>query len=172
MRLISIDFTRYRSLASANRRDRVTTLMLGDAMATKMLGCRLNEDWYARAEALFEKSGQTYMSDWLRPIVQAGVVDAEARALSGENGVSTAPIDVQLAAAQARMEGLEELIASQRERLTESQAHILDLKNENDGLHRHLEASNSNIERITLMLPAAKEASDGRGQWWRFWGGR
>ena len=142
-------------------------------MATKMLGCRLNEDWYARAEALFEKSGQTYMSDWLRPIVQAGVVDAEARALSGENGVSTAPIDVQLAAAQARMEGLEELIASQPRAIDRvSRPHILDLKNENDGLHRHLEASNSNIERITLMLPAAKEASDGRGQWWRFWGGR
>ena len=140
-------------------------------MATKMLGCRLNEDWYARAVALFEKSGQTYMSDWLRPIVQAGIVDAEARALSSENGVSTAPVDVQLAAAEARIVGLEELVASQRDRLTESQAHILDLKNENDGLHRHLEASNANIGRITLMLPAAREASDGRRQWWRLWGG-
>ncbi|MCY4652346.1 MAG: hypothetical protein OXC95_04190 [Dehalococcoidia bacterium] len=139
-------------------------------MATKMLGCRLTEEWYARAEALFERSGEQYMSDWLRPIVQAGIVDAEARALATESKDGDAPLDVQLAAALAQVEGLEALVGSQRERLTESQAHILDLKSENEGLHRHLDASNTNIERITLMLPAAGETSSGRKPWWKFWG--
>ena len=140
-------------------------------MATKMLGCRLTEEWYARAEALFNQSGEQYMSDWLRPIVQAGIVDAEGRALAAETSDSNAPLDVQLAAALAHIEGLEALATSQRDRLTESQAHILDLKSENEGLHRHLDASNTNIERITLMLPAAGETSNGRKPWWKFWGG-
>ena len=140
-------------------------------MATKMLGCRLTEEWYRRAEALFEKSGEQYMSDWLRPIVQAGIIDAEARELATEGDNSDAPLDVQLAAALAQIDGLEALAVSQRERLAESQAHILDLKNENEGLHRHLDASNASIERITLMLPAVGETSNGRKPWWKFWGG-
>ena len=74
-----------------------------------------------------------------------------------------------LAAANARIEGMEALIVSHRERLSEPQAHILDLKSENESLHERLAESHANVDRITLMLPSAEKS--GRRRWWRFrWG--
>ena len=139
-------------------------------MPKKTLACQVSESWHTRVRAAVEKSGGGPISEWLRGLVANEVVRVEAMELSEEGGDTNAPMEVQLAAAHARIEGLEELVAAHRERLTESQAHILDIKTENEGLHKHLSETNSNVERMTLMLPAAGGASTG-GAWWKLWWG-
>ena len=137
-------------------------------MPKKTLACQVSESWHTRVRATVEKSGGGPISEWLRGLVANEVVRVEAVELADDEGQTSAPVEVQLAAAHARIEGLEELVAAHRERLAESQTHILDLKTENEGLHRHLSEANANVERMTLVLPAAGETSAGRS-WWRFW---
>ena len=140
-------------------------------MSNKILvGCRVSPEEHERILEAVKLSGHEQVAPWLRGVVEAEVARIEAGELEeGEEG--DAPLDVQLAAARVRVKGLEELLALQRERFAEAQAHNVDLKGEIDGLHRHLDASAGNLERITLMLPAAGGTSVGRRPWWRFWEG-
>ena len=133
-----------------------------------LLGCRVSPEEHERILEVVKITGHEQVAPWLRGVVEAEVVRVEASELEeGEEG--DAPADVQLAAAQARAEGLQELLSSQRERLAEAQAHDIDLKNEIYGLHRHLDASAANLERVTLMLPAARaEVDSGKWRWWPF----
>ena len=135
-----------------------------------LVGCRVGPEEHERILEVVKLSGHEQVAPWLRGVVEAEVARVEAGELQeGEQG--DAPPDVQLAGASARVEGLEELLALQRERLAEAHAHNLELRSEIDGLHRHLDASAANLQRITLMLPAAGGTSVGHRPWWRFWEG-
>ena len=135
-----------------------------------MLACRLPDSWHVRAQTAFEKSGVETVSEWLGGLVKAEVVRIEASEASTVPDEPEVPAEIRLVAAQSKVEGMEALIGSHRERLAEAQAHILDLKSENESLHERLAEANSNVKRITLMLPSAEESGGGR-RWWRFrWG--
>ena len=133
-----------------------------------LVGCRVSPEEHERILAVVEVSGQEQVAPWLRGLVMDEVARVEGGGLQdGEE--EEAPMEVQLAAARQRIAGLEELLASHKHTLVESQAHIMTLKAENDNLNKHLSDANSNVHRITLMLPAAKEASEnGRRRWWQF----
>ena len=141
-------------------------------MARKMLACRLPDSWHARAQTAFEKSGIETVSEWLGGLVKAEVVRVEAAELSVSPGEPDVPAEIKLVAAQSKIEGMEALIGSHRDRFAEAQAHILDLKSENENLHERLAESHGNVERITLMLPSVQDGAEvGPRRWWRFrWG--
>ncbi len=132
-----------------------------------MLACRLPESWDTRARSAFEKSGVETISEWVGSLVKTEVVRVEAGevAREGENG--HLPAEIRLVAAETEIKGLQALVASHRERITEAQMHALDLKSENDRLHQHLEEAHANVQRVTLMLPAPRDEGEGGG--WRWW---
>lgn len=145
-------------------------------MPRRMFGCRLDEPWYDRAMAALQRSGARSVQEWLERVVQAEVVRSEGVGEGSEGGdVGALPAE-QLATARAQIRGMEDLIASQRERIADSQAHAVALQAEVDRLNGHLEdananvlAANANVERMTLMLPAASGTSKQGGAGWRFW---
>ena len=136
-----------------------------------LVGCRVGLEEHERILSVVKRSGHEQVAPWLRGLVEAEVARVEGGDLV-EGEENAAPVEVQLAAAGDRIAGLEELVASHKTTLVESQAHIMTLKSENDNLHRHLSESNATVERVTLMLPAAKELNEsGRRRWWQFgWG--
>lgn len=145
-------------------------------MPRRMFGCRLDEPWYERAMTAIQRSGARSVQEWLEGVVQAEIVRVEGVEQGGEDGEVGAPPSEQLATARAQIRGMEELIASQRERIADSQAHAVTLQAEIDRLNGHLEdananvrAANANVERMTLMLPAARDASVRGNSGWRFW---
>ena len=131
----------------------------------KMLACRVDDSMHARVLAAVEAGGARSIQDWLYALVLDEVLRSEQDPPGMEDLVAT-PGEL-LAAARARMEGMEELIASQRDRLADSQAHNIALQAEIDRLNGHLDATNANMERVTLMLPAAGESP--RIPKWQFW---
>ncbi len=147
-------------------------------MPRRMFGCRLEESWHKRAMAAVQRSGARTVQEWLEAVVQAEIVRVEGAGQGSEDGeveVVALPSE-QLAAARAQIKGMEELIASQRERISDSQAHSVALQAEVDRLNGHLEAANenvraanANVERMTLMLPAASDTSLQGSSGWRFW---
>ena len=138
-------------------------------MSRKMLACRLPEAWDTRARAAFEKSAVETISEWVGSLVKAEVVRVEAGEATSEGENGHLPAEVRLVASEAQIAGLEALVASHRERLTEAQVHAIDLKTENERLHQRLSEAHGNLERVTLMLPAAKaERDDARWRWWPF----
>ena len=138
-------------------------------MADKILvGCRVWPAEHERILSVVKVSGHEQVAPWLRGLVEAEVARVEAGELA-EGEDDSAPIDVQLAAARERIASLEGLVAAHKNTLTESQSHVLTLKAENDNLHRHLSDSSANIERITLMLPAAREGTETGRRRWKWW---
>ena len=132
-----------------------------------LVGCRVLPGEHERILAAVKRSGHEQVAPWLRGVVEGEVARIEAGDLD-VNGQANAPIDVLLAAAEARITGLEHLVAAHKHSLTESQSHVMSLKTENDNLHRYLSESSANMERITLMLPAARESAEpGRRRWWQ-----
>lgn len=101
---------------------------------------------------------------WLRHFLDEALVEFEAQGLiTGEGkGGSEAPIASQLAAAEARLESQEEVIALLRERLGLADA-------QNIELNRRLEEAHSAVERVTLALPAPAEAAGPTRRGWQFW---
>ena len=133
-----------------------------------LVGCRVGSEEHERILSVVKLSGHEQVAPWLRGVVEVEVARVEAGELQEgeENG---APLEVQLAASRERIASLEELVASHRSTLVESQSHVMTLKAENDNLHRHLSESTANVERITMMLPAAREVNEaGRRRWWQF----
>lgn len=106
-------------------------------------------------------------SNWLRRVLEAEVLrfelgeTQEAGTLDGQRDPSIPPA-VALAAAEARMEGLQEIVALQRERLGMSDSLNVELT-------RRLEVAQTSLDRVTLMLPAPSVTSESRGFNWRFW---
>ena len=145
-------------------------------MPRKMFGCRLDASWHERAMVAVQRSGARSVQEWLEGVVQAEIVRTEGAEQGSEDVDAGALPNEQLAAARAQIRGMEELIASQRERIAEGQAHSVSLQGEIDRLNGHLEAANANVlaananvERITHMLPAAGENSPQGNSGWRFW---
>ena len=148
-------------------------------MARKMFGCRLEDSWHERAMAVVSRSGARSVQEWLEKVVQTEVVRSEnaegVDRVSDDLIIGASPTEA-LAAAKARIGGMEELIASQRERIADSQAHSIALQSEIDRLNEHLSAANANalvatksVERMTFMLPAVAEDSHRESPGWRFW---
>ena len=99
-------------------------------------------------------------SDWLRRVLSAEVVRSETGEIPEEQQESVAPA-VAVAAAEARIQGLEEIIQLQRERLGMADAMNVDLS-------RRLEEAHTSVSRLTLALPAAEGPGSRRFNW-RFW---
>ena len=115
------------------------------------------------------KSSGVDQSNWLRRLLEAEVVRFELGELDDEdhspNGdIASLPPTVALAAAEARMQGQDEIIIIQRERLGMADALNVELT-------KRLEASQNSMDRLTLMLPAPEEIETNghRGFNWRFW---
>ena len=147
--------------------DGYAALRESNQVGRKMLACRLPESWDTRARSAFEKSGVETMSEWVGSLVKSEVVRLEAGKASREGENGHLPPEIRLVAAETEIKGLQALVASHRERITEAQTHALDLKSENDRLHHHLEEAHANVERVTLMLPAPREEGESGG--WRWW---
>ena len=137
---------------------------------SKQISCYVTEEWHIRARAAADKRGIRHVSDWFRGLVMNAIVEAEAED-AAETGATELPPDVEVAAARKTIEGLEALLASQRERFNDQQVHLLDLKSENDRLYGLLEQEQANVERITFMLPAAGETSKPTRWWSVLWNG-
>ena len=105
-------------------------------------------------------------ADWLRHWLADTLVRVESEALVAgnvaEGDESVMPLASQLAAAEARVQGLEEIVAILRERLGMADAHNLEL-------NKRLEESHSTVDRVMLALPAAGESARPRRSAWRFW---
>ena len=146
-------------------------------MPRRMFGCRLEDSWHERAMAAVQRSGARSVQEWLEGVVHAEVVRGEGVGQGGVEDVELSALpNEQLAAARAQVRGMEELIASQRERIADAQAHSVSLQREIDRLNGHLEAANANalaananVERMMHMLPAAGETSSQGNSGWRFW---
>ena len=136
----------------------------------KQISCYVTEEWHQRARAAADRRGERHISEWFRGLVMNAVLETEADDALVSGAEDLAP-DVELAAARKTIEGMEGLIASQRERIGDYQAHMVDLRNENDKLHALLVQEQTNVERITLMLPAAGETGKRRRWWNAIWGG-
>ena len=119
----------------------------------------------ARVESAVSASG-IQQADWLRQWLEEALVRVETEALLAgnvaEGDQSVMPLASQLAAAEARVQGLEEIVALLRERLGMADAHNLEL-------NKRLEESHSTVDRVMLALPAAGESSGPRRSLWRFW---
>ena len=105
--------------------------------------------------------------DWIRRALDA----AAARYETGESadshvadqvGLGISDPAVDLAAAGAKIEGLEAIVELQRERIGMADALNIELT-------KRLEEANTMANRLTLALPAPGETSEGRGFRWRFW---
>ena len=92
--------------------------------------------------------------DWLRTAVQRAVEGA-----ADGTPADTLEAQVALAAAQARIDGLEALVQQQRERQGMSDSL-------NQELNQRLKEAHTISDRFQLALPAAGETSR---SWWRFW---
>ena len=105
-------------------------------------------------------------ADWLRHWLADTLVRVESEALLAGNVAegdhSVIPLASQLAAAEARVQGLEEIVALLRERLGMADAHNLEL-------NKRLEESHATVDRVTLALPAAGEGSEPTRRSWQFW---
>ena len=108
-------------------------------------------------------------SHWLRRVLEAEIFrfelgetqEQEANAPDRSRDPSVPPA-VALAAAEARIEGMQEIVNLQRERLGMADALNVELT-------RRLEFAQISLDRVTLMLPAPGETSGPRGFNWRFW---
>ena len=118
-----------------------------------------------RLESAVRASGMQ-QADWLRHWLADTLVRVESEALLAgdvaEGDQDVMPLASQLAAAEARVQGLEEIVAILRERLGMADAHNLEL-------NRRLEESHATVDRVTLALPAAGETAGSRRSVWRFW---
>ena len=123
---------------------------------TKQISCYVTVEWHRRARAAIEKRGGGHLSDWFRGLVMNAIIEVEAKE-TPEDSSENLPPEVELAAARQKIDGMEELMAAQRDRINDYQLHVLDLKAENDKLHALLTQEQANVERITLMLPPAGE---------------
>lgn len=105
-------------------------------------------------------------STWLRRALEGELVRAETEELqSGDmphDVQNELPPTVALAAAQARIEGLGEIVALQRERL--GMADSLNIE-----LTKRLEQAHGSVDRILLALPKPSEESSSGRSLWRFW---
>ena len=105
-------------------------------------------------------------ADWLRHWLADTLVRVESEALLAgdvaEGDQDVMPLASQLAAAEARVQGLEEIVAILRERLGMADAHNLEL-------NRRLEESHATVDRVMLALPAGGETAGPRRSAWRFW---
>ena len=121
-----------------------------------------------RLTRTIEASG-VEQSHWLRRVLEAEIFrfelgetqEQEANAPDGSRDPSVPPA-VALAAAEARIEGMQEIVNLQRERLGMADALNVELT-------RRLEFAQISLDRVTLMLPAPGETSEPRGFNWRFW---
>ena len=105
--------------------------------------------------------------DWIRRALDVAASRHEAGGGTGEAARESGPISgadpvVALAAANAKIEGMEAIVEMQRERIGMSDA-------QNIELNRRLGEVNAMANRLTLALPAPGETSEGRGFRWRFW---
>ena len=92
--------------------------------------------------------------DWLRTAVERALTGAAA-----STPADTPEAQAALAAAQARIDGLEALIEQQRERQGMSDSL-------NQELNQRLKEAHALSDRFQLALPAAGET---RRSWWQFW---
>ena len=119
----------------------------------------------ARLDNAVGASGMQH-ADWLRQWLEEALVRVESEALLAgnvaEGDQSVIPLASQLAAAEARVQGLEEIVAILRERLGMADAHNLEL-------NKRLEESHSTIDRVMLALPAAGQGSEPTRRSWQFW---
>ena len=76
--------------------------------------------------------------------------------------MSDAPLAVQLAAAQAQVAGLEEIVSLLRERLGMADA-------QNIALNQRLEESLSAVDKAVLALPPPPSDAGPTRQSWQFW---
>ena len=106
-------------------------------------------------------------SNWLRRVLEAEILRfelgeiQEAGTPGGQRDPSVPPA-VALAAAEARIEGLQEIVALLRERLGMSDSLNVELA-------QRLEVAQTSLDRVTLMLPPPGETSESKGFNWRFW---
>lgn len=116
----------------------------------------INDSQFQRLNDAIEKSGLE-RADWLRTAVDGAATVAPQGINGTSRGITEVP--AELAAAQERVRGLEELVQQQRERQGMSDAL-------NQELSQRLKESHATLDGFRLMLPAAGET--GR-RWWRFW---
>ena len=104
------------------------------------------------------------LADWLRRILEEALTGFESAAVSMQElgGEGELPPMVELAVARKEIEGLQAIIAQQRERLGMSDALNIELA-------KRLEEAHTTLNRVTLALPAAGESSSSGGFNWRFW---
>lgn len=121
-----------------------------------------------RLTKVIESSG-VEQSNWLRRLLEAEVVRHELGEFDNsdlkDNGkLSSVSPAVALAAAETRIQGQDEIIKIQRERIGMADALNIELT-------KRLEASQNSMDRLTLMLPAPEETTTNghRGFNWRFW---
>ena len=130
-------------------------------MATRQILVRLEDSMVERIDELTSADGMS-RAEWIRR--------ACGRALDEPQGVAEA----EVSGLREKVAGLELLVASHRDRLADSQAHALDLRNELDAAHGQQDSLNSLVDAMreqnqTLInaLPPARVSGEGRG--WRWW---
>ena len=106
------------------------------------------------------------LPDWIRHFLDETLVRVELEQMAGsyapEETINDAPIAVQLAAAQAQVAGLEQVIALLRERLGMADA-------QNITLNQRLEESMSATDRAMLALPMPAGDAGATRPGWQFW---
>ena len=106
------------------------------------------------------------LPDWIRHFLDETLVRVELEQMAGsyapEETINDAPIAVQLAAAQAQVAGLEQVIALLRERLGMADA-------QNITLNQRLEESMSATDRAMLALPMPAGDAGATCPGWQFW---
>ena len=106
------------------------------------------------------------LPDWIRHFLDETLVRLELEDLGGddapEEAISDAPIAVQLAAAQAQVAGLEQIVSLLRERLGLADA-------QNIALNQRLEESMSATDRAMLALPMPAGDTGATRPGWQFW---
>jgi BarA-like signal transduction histidine kinase len=105
--------------------------------------------------------------DWIRHLLDETLLRLELEELAGSDvtkeAMSDAPLAVQLAAAQAQIAGLEQVVALLRERLGLADAH-------NIALNQRLEESLSAVDKVMLALPPPTYSDAGpTRRSWQFW---
>ena len=113
----------------------------------------LNDQEAARLNNAVAESGME-RPDWLRTNIESVIAGA-----ANGTPADTLEAQVALAAAQARIDGLEALVQQQRERQGMSDSL-------NQELNQRLKEAHTISDRFQLALPAAGETSR---SWWRFW---
>ena len=113
----------------------------------------LNDQEAARLNNAVVESGME-RPDWLRTNIESVIAGA-----ANDTPADTLEAQVALAAAQARIDGLEALVQQQRERQGMSDSL-------NQELNQRLKEAHTISDKFQLALPAAGETSR---SWWRFW---